>query len=194
MVRLLALAALLAAAPAAAAVAPAVDASGLMTPAVMDALKAIKAAAPQWTSVSMTVSGGPGFVMISESSLRIDVTGSGNMGNGWFSGTAGSESVSFSAGAFGRGFSLFGSGVNVTMSRFGSGFSVFGSVDGKNISYTLDRFGSGLSVFGQSGANVSVSGWANSLSLYGQIDESRFDRKALAVMGATLALAGSAAK
>lgn len=194
MVRLLALAALLAAAPAAAAVAPAVDASGLMTPAVMDALKAIKAAAPQWTSVSMTVSGSPNFVMISEPSLRIDVNGSGNMGNGWFSGSAGSESVSFSASAFGRGFSLFGSGVSVTMSRFGSGFSVFGSVDGKNISYTIDRFGSGLSVFGQSGANVSVSGWANSLSLYGQIDEARFGRKALAVMGATLALAGSAAK
>lgn len=194
MVRLLALAALLAAAPVAAAVAPAVDASGLITPAVMEGLKAIKAAAPQWTPVNMTVSAGPGFAMITESSLRINVTGSGNRGNGWFSGTAGSDGVSFSASAFGRGFSLFGSGVSVTMSRFGEGFSVWGTVDGKSVSYTIDRFGSGLSVFGQSGANVSVSGWANNLSVYGQLDEARFGRKALAVMGATLALAAPAAK
>src|SRR4051794_7112799 len=100
MVRLLALAALLLGSSASAASLPAVDASGLMTPAVIDALKAIKAAAPQWTSVGMTVSNGPNFVMVTEPALGINLNGSRSGGTAWFSGMAGKDGLSFSANAF----------------------------------------------------------------------------------------------
>lgn len=187
MARLLALAAaLLLSSAASAAVAPSFEAFG---PAVNAALKQVKAAAPLWSSVNMTVNAGPGYSVISDYGLRINLTGAVNGGGAYFSGQAGEGFASVSANSFGRGWSLFGSGVSVTMNSFGDGYTVWGSVDGRNVSYSINRFGSGLSVFGQSGANLSVSGWGTNLSAYGQIDETRFNRKALAVLGATLALA-----
>jgi hypothetical protein len=173
--------------------APAVPAPSFEA-AVAGALRQVKAEAPRWTSVNMSVNNGSGFVSVSEPSLRINLSGSRSATGAWLSGFAGDAGLSFNANAFGNGWSLFGSGVNVTMTRFGDGYSVWGTVGRQNVSYTISRFGSGLSVYGQSGANVSVSGTQNYLSAFGQIDESRFSRQALAVMGAALALAAPAAK
>lgn len=189
MVRLLALAALLAAAPASAAGAAALDEPGLMTPSVVDALAKIKAAEPKWAAVDMTVEGYPNLVELDEPSLGLHVRGSGSLGAGWFSGTAGDGgSLSFTADRFGGGWSLFGSGISVTLTPFGEGYSVWGSVDGQSLNCTISRFGSSLSISGQNGASLEVWGWGTNLSVRGRIDETRFNRKALAVLGAALGL------
>lgn len=171
------------------------DASGLITPAVADALRQIKAAAPAWTNVNLTVGNGPGFVSITEPSLRVSVNGSrSGAGAAYFSGFAGNDSVSFSTSYFGGGWTLFGSGVNVTVSPFGNGYSVWGSVGATSVNCQINRFGSSVSLWGQSGANLNVSGWGNNLQIYGQIDETRFSRSALAVLAATLSLAAPVTK
>lgn len=175
---------------------PALDpgGSGLLTPAIREALHKIKAEMPQWTSVFMRVSGGAGgFYSVSESSLRINLNGRKDSEYFRFSGNAGRDFISISANPFSsqdpkRGYTLFGSGLNLQLNPSGSGYHLFGSVDAKHLSLYINRFGGGYSVWGQSGVNLNISGFSDSLSVSGQIDTREFGEKPLAVLGAALAV------
>ncbi len=199
MVRL-ALVALLAAAPAAAvgpiAVAPSIpaDSSGIMTPSVFEALHQIRKTAAQWTSVSMRIdTQGGTFLNITEPRMRLKLNGTKNGAYFNFSGHCGQDFISFSAAPLGNGgWSLYGSGVNVNLNPRGNGgYSAWGNVGARNFNLSIDRFGSSYTLWGLDGANLHISGFAHSLTVSGSIDQSRFDAKSLAILGAALAVASS---
>jgi hypothetical protein len=163
---------------------------------VADALRQIKAAATQWTSVSMNIRSSNGFIDVSEPWTRINLNGSGSNGSYRVSGWADREFISLSATPYNYqnpkdGWSVWGSGANVSVRRSGDGYSIWGSVGSQHISATLNRWGG--SIWGLNGGNLSISGSNGSYWISGQIDETRFSRSSLAVLGAVVAVAGTQA-
>lgn len=165
---------------------------------VAEALGQAKAAAAQWTNVSLRVSGsGDSFYDVSDPWTGVNVSGTrSHDGYFSFSGWVGQEYLSFSANPYeprnqAAGWSLWGSQVTVDVRPSGSGYRAWGSVGRQTFSATFNRWAGGWSVWGVNGANLSVSGFGGGHLASGQIDETRFDRKSLAVLGAVLAAVGS---
>lgn len=165
----------------------------LLGPAARESLDKIRGSMPKQSSVHLRVSKFGSSFDISESFLRISLSGHQTGAGYSFSGYAGQQYAHLSAnarGADGRhGFDLWGSGINISMTPSGSGWRLWGSADSTNVSLHVDRFGYGWSVWGQSGLQLNIhGGGAQGLTVNGSIDEQRFGRKALAALGAALAV------
>ncbi len=171
---------------------------GFITQDVREALRRIKQAVPQWTSVWMRVSSSlGGFYQIWEPSLRVNISGSRDSGGYFrFYGSVENESLSFNASPYSsrdpsRGYSFWG-GVSLSLTCSGSSCRAFGSVDGKSFSLHVNRFrGGGYSIWGQAGMSLSVISTGDDLTVNGSVDLEKFGKKSLAVLGAVLAVVNS---
>jgi len=163
----------------------------LVGPAARESLQKIRDAVPKRASVHMRVDRFGSSLDVRENFLRISLSGH-KSGSGYsFSGSAGPQYLHARVNPRGepkRGFDLWGSGADLSITPAGSGWRLWGRADSTNISLHVDRFGSGWSVWGQSGLQVNVHGGGSGLTVMGSFDEQRFGVKALAVLGAALAV------
>lgn len=150
-------------------------------------LAAVRKPLHQWTSVSMRVRGG-GFCDVYEPSLRINLSGSRWSGGLTLQGVVDGVSTYLNANPFGRGWSISGSGVNLTLDSFGRGWQLHGSVDGRWVNLQIDPFGSGFSIWGQGGVNLNASRFAGDVDVNGSVDLAQFNKRQLAAFGAAMAL------
>lgn len=170
----------------------------LLNPAHVEALRAIRAAIPRWTSVSLRADcWGGSSCRVSEHSQRIDLSGHRtSWGSFSFNGSAAGASLHFSADPTDsrdprHGYNLWGSQVNLSLRPSGNGYWLTGNLGRRSVSITFNRFGSGWSMHGQSGLNLNLSGFNQSLTASGSVDLEQFGPSELAAFGSVMAVLSS---
>ena len=170
----------------------------LLSPKHLEALRAIRAAIPRWTSVNLRADcWGGSSCRITEHSQRISLNGHRtSWGSYSFNGSSADESLHTSADPTDsrdprRGYNFWGSQVNLSLHPSGNGYWLTGSMGRRSVSITFNRFGSSWSMHGQSGLNLNISGFNQTLTASGTVDLEQLGPRELAAFGSVLAVLSS---
>lgn len=175
-------------------------ASPFVTPALREGLAEIRAAAPRWEHVNLRVrSGQSSFLEVAESRLGVSLNGNqDSSGYLRFHGTVQGKFLSYTAspsyGKPAQGYTLWGSGAHITLSRQGGErWQASGSLDGKTVNFSISRWASGgYNLWGLNGMNLQGHASGDMVYVNGSVDLSRSGAKELAVLGVALAVAHAA--
>ncbi|MBI5631509.1 MAG: hypothetical protein HY921_11570 [Elusimicrobia bacterium] len=155
-------------------------------------------ALPHMVNVNMDVrSRTGGYWEISEPFLWISLGGQKDGSGAWrFAGRAERDFLNFDAYPATpekpeEGYSLLGSGVNISIQPQGDGYSLFGFIDSASLSLSLVREREKeFMVWGQGGVHLATYSFNGQRTLTGSVDLALFGKKPLAVLGAALAVIG----
>jgi hypothetical protein len=173
-----------------------------LTPSEQESLVSIRKAMPTQTRVSMNVSHTKNFIDVSESSLKIDLVSNKTEARTRFSfhGTIDYEFPTMSTHPNAvddnplKGYTLRGYGNDITITPEETGWQLLGWSRHTRIRIMVEPVAEGYKIWGQGAIELKVKrqftlgSSSSKLTVEGWIDEKRFDKKALAALGACLAV------